>query len=81
MLANAKYVRPGKPILLRCPSEIREAIKRAARLENRSMNNFLISLFLRSQEQANAQVPAEQSNPEEIDIDFTGPKNGQGRPR
>jgi hypothetical protein len=55
--------RKPSPILLRCDFEIREQIKQAALRERRSMNNFLITIFLRSQ---GLPLPEEQ----ELDIGF-----------
>ena len=55
--------RKPAPILLRCDFETRERIKLAAQKERRSMNNFLITVFLRSQ---GFPLPEEK----ELDIDF-----------
>jgi hypothetical protein len=55
--------RKPAPILLRCDFETRERIKLAAQKERRSMNNFLITVFLRSE---GLPLPEEK----ELDIDF-----------
>ena len=57
--------RKPAPILLRCDFETRERIKLAAQKERRSMNNFLITIFLRSE-----RLPLPEEESAEIDIGF-----------